>query len=129
MKIISLALISLLLAACSSTGYSPRFHYNYIYVANLTGSTISNVALQVGERDLRCDTVDVNKICDQRFATRPYPQQAMQLSWEDGDGKQQSQQLNPTIPATMAPSVPLHVALDIHADGSVSTNFRQDGLY
>ncbi len=127
MKTITLILTGLLLTACNA-GYSPRFYYNYIEVANLSGKTISNLELQVGERDLRCETVTNNSICEERFGKRPYPQQPVQLSWQDGDGKQQMQQPNPSALATMTPAWPLHLYLEINEDGSVKVNLRQDSV-
>jgi hypothetical protein len=127
MKAITLLLSGLLLAACSGN-YSPRFYYNYIEVANLTGKTISNLELQVGERELACDTLTNNRICHEQFGKRPYPQQPMQLSWQDGDGKQQTQQPNPAVPATMTPAWPLRLHLEIQEDGSVKAALRQDSV-
>ena len=127
MKAITLLLSGLLLAACNAD-YSPRFYYNYIEVANLTGKTISNLELQVGERDLACDTLTNNRICHVQFGKRPYPQQPMQLSWQDGDGKQQTQQPNPSVPATMTPAWPLRLHLEILEDGSVKTKLRQESV-
>jgi hypothetical protein len=126
MKAISLILSSLLLAACSGN-YSPRFYYSYIQVANLTGKTISNLELQVGERELACDTLTNNSICDDQFGKRPYPQQPVQLSWQDGDGKQQTRQPNPPVLATMTPGKPLRLHLEIHEDGSVKSTLQQNG--
>jgi hypothetical protein len=127
MKVVIILVASLLFSVCNAAN-GPRLYYNYLQVANLTGNTISNLELKVGERDLRCDTVTNNGICDERFGKRPYPQQSMQLSWKDGDGKQQTQQLNPSIPATMSPGTALQLLLEIHKDGSVKADFQQDGF-
>jgi hypothetical protein len=127
MKAIPLLLSGLLLAACNAD-YSPRFYYNYIEIANLTGKTISNLELQVGERDLACDTLTNNRICHVQFGKRPYPQQPMQLSWQDGDGKLQTQQPNPAVPATMTLAWPLRLHLEIQEDGSVKAKLRQESV-
>ena len=127
MKIVTLLSCALLLAACN-VGYSPRYYYGNIEVANLTGGDISNVKIDTGERELSCASVTNNGVCQQRFPKRPYPQQALQLSWQDSNGEQQMRQPNPSIPLTLSPSAPLRLLLEINADGSVKTYFRQDNI-
>jgi len=129
MKAVLLLSSCLLVAACA-TGYNPRFYYSNIEVANLSGAEIQNVEVQVGERNLRCDSVAKNALCQERFGKRPYPQQeGTRLSWQDGAGNSQTQQLNPSIPATMSPAHSLRVMLDIGEDGSVKAYFREDNLW
>ena len=130
MKTLSIVFSALLVASCA-TGFNPRFYYTTIEVANLSGSDISNVEVQVGTdgRNLRCDTVVNNAICQERSGKRPYPtEQGVRLSWVDGDGNSQSQQLQPSLPATMSSGIPVQVMMDINADGSVRAWFRQDTL-
>jgi len=130
MKAKLLLLPCLLITACA-TGYNPRFYYTNIEVANLSGTEISNVEVQIGEagRNLRCDSVAKNALCQERFGKRPYPQQeGLRLSWQDGAGNSQSQQMIPSIPATMTPGLALRVMLDIGEDGSVKAYFRQENI-
>ena len=130
MKAILLLLSCLLITACA-TGYNPRFYYTNIEVANLSGAKIRNVEVQIGEagRNLRCDSVAKNALCQERFGKRPYPQQeGLRLSWQDGAGNSQSQQMIPSIPATMTPGLALRVMLDIGEDGSVKAYFRQENI-
>lgn len=127
MKFISLLLSGLLLAACNA-GYDPRYYYNSIEIANLSGADISNVELLIGERELKCATVARNALCQERFGKRPYPKQAMQLGWQDGSGNQQMQRPNPPVPVTMTPAWPLRLQLDIQPDGSVKAKFRQESI-
>ena len=125
---LTLLLSCLLITACA-TGYNPRFYYGNIEVANLSGAEIRNVEVQVGEtgRNLRCDSVAKNALCQDRFGKRPYPEQeGLRLSWQDGEGNSQSQQLNLPIPATMTLGRALQLMLDINEDGSVKAYFRQD---
>ncbi len=131
MKAVLLLLPCLLLAACA-TGYNPRFYYGNIEVANLSGAEISNVEVQIGEagRHLRCDSVAENALCQERFGKRPYPQQeGIRLSWRDSEGNSRSQQMNPSIPATMTPGLALRVMLDIGEDGSVKAYFKQETIW
>ena len=127
MKSITLLLSSLVLASCAG-GYNPRFYYGNIEVANLSGGDISNVVVQIGAdgRTLRCETVAKNALCQERFGKRPYPQQTIELSWQDSAGNAQSAQVNPQIPATMVPSLSLSVMVDIQEDGSLKARFQQD---
>ena len=127
MKSILLLLSCLLLASCA-TAYNPRFYYNNIEVVNLTGGTITNVEVIIGEtaRNLRCDEVTKNRLCQERFGKRPYPGQAIQLSWQDSAGNPQSRHPNPSIPLTLSPGLALRVMLEIHEDGSVKAGFKQD---
>lgn len=124
----SLALLMCLsLVACAS-GYNPRYYYGNIEVANLSGAEIRDVEVQVGAegRRLSCASVNKNALCQERFGKRPYPQDGIRLSWIDGSGEPQTQQLNPSIPLTLVPSLALRVMLDINADGSVKAYFLQD---
>ena len=130
MKSILLLLSCLSLVSCA-TGYNPRFYYSNIEVANLTGGSITNVEVMIGEtaRNLRCDEVTKNRLCQERFGKRPYPGQAIQLSWLDSAGNPQSRQPNPSILATLTPGLPLRVMLEIHQDGSVKAKLEQDDFW
>ena len=127
MKITLFALSCLTLVACS-IGYAPRMYYNYIEVANHTGTTISNVELQIGvdDRNLRCDTVTKNSICGERFGKRRYPREIIELSWQDSAGQPQTQQLDPVLSATLSPAFALKILLNIKEDGSVTVDISQD---
>ena len=127
MKAITLLLLSLTLVACAG-GYNPRYYYSNIEVANLSGGAITNVEVQVGAegRNLRCESVAKNALCQERFGKRPYPRQDIQLSWQDSDGKPQSTTMNPHLPATLTPSWALRIMLDILEDGSVKVYFKQE---
>jgi hypothetical protein len=127
MKTITLLLSSLVLASCAG-GYNPRFYYSNIEVANLSGGAITNVEVQIGAdgRNLHCETVAKNALCQERFGKRPYPQQDIELSWQDSDDNPQSTKVNPHLPATLVPSWALRIMLDIREDGSVKAYFKQD---
>ena len=127
MKKLIITLSCLTLAACAG-GYNPRFYYSNIEVANLSGGAITTVEVQVGAdgRNLRCETVAKNALCQERFGKRPYPQQDIELSWQDSDGNPQSTRVNPHLPATLTPSWALRIMLDIREDGSVKVYFKQD---
>jgi len=127
MKVMLFALSCLALVSCA-TGYTPKVSYNYVEVANHTGGTISNVELQVGTdgRNLRCDTVAAKRICEERFGRRNYPNQTIDLSWQDSAGELQSRQLDPKIPATTSSGIPQRLLMRIKEDGSVEVEFRED---
>ena len=127
MKKLLITLSCLILAACAGS-YNPRFYYSNIEVANLSGGAITTVEVQVGAdgRNLRCETVAKNALCQERFGKRPYPQQDIELSWQDSDGNPQSIRVNPHLPATLIPSWALRIMLDIREDGSVKAYFKQD---
>jgi len=129
MKITLFALSCLALVSCA-TGYTPRMFYSNIEVVNHSGETISNLEVQIGadERILRCDTVTKNRICYERFGRRYYPRQTIELSWQDSAGKMQSRQLEPSVPVTLSPAVPMRILLEINADGSVEVEFREDNV-
>jgi hypothetical protein len=127
MKATLLLMTSLLVAACSA-GYSPRYYYESVEVSNLSGEAISDLQVQIGERDYGCDAVAKNAMCHQRFGKLPYPQQPLRVSWQVGDGGEQTQQVDPMVPATLSPALPLRVMLDIGEDGSVKAYFKQNGF-
>ena len=126
MKKLSILLLSLLTVACV-TGYNPRYYYNEIQVVNLTGGSIVDVKVQIGEsgRTVSCDSVLKNALCDERFGRRRYPQQGIQLSWTHTDGSQKSQLLTPAIPVYYFSAFPLRIMLEISENGSVKSYFQQ----
>ena len=127
MKAALFAVSCLTVVGCA-TGYTPRVSYSYLQIANHTGGTINNVELQIGTdgRNLKCDTVTENRICDDRFGQRKYPNQPIDLSWEDSAGEVQSRQLEPKVPATVSSAVPQRLLMRIKEDGSVEFEFRSD---
>jgi len=129
MRITFYAGLCLALAACA-TGYLPRVQYSYLMVANHTGDTINNVELQIGAdgRNLRCDSVTPNRICDERFGRRNYPHQAIIMSWQDSSGESKSTQLDPRVPAYVSSGKPQQLLFRIKEDDSVEFEFRSDTL-
>ena len=127
MKSLILILLTLAITACN-VGYNPRYYYNSIKVANLTGETLRNLSVQVGPegRRLECAEVTDKRLCDERFGRRPYPQALVEISWQDSDGKQSIQQVNPPVPLTLVPSLPIRLMLDIGPDGAIKAYFQQD---
>ncbi len=128
MKKLSILLLSLLTVACVTGGYNPRYYYNEIQVVNLTGGTIVDVKVQIGEsgRTVSCDSVLKNTLCNERFGKRRYPQQGIQLSWTHTDGSQKSQLLTPAIPVYYFTAFPLRIMLEISENGSVKFYFQQE---
>jgi hypothetical protein len=127
MKSLILVVLSLAITACN-VGYNPRYYYNAVQVANLTGDTLRDLKVQVGPdgRTIECAEVTDKRICDERFGRRPYPQALVEISWRNSDGQQSIQQVNPAVPLTMVPSLPIRLMLDIGADGAVKAYFQQD---
>jgi hypothetical protein len=127
MKTTLFALSCLTLVACAM-GYTPRMYYSYIEVLNRGADTISNLEVHIGAdgRSLRCDTVTKNRICYERVGRRLYPRQTIELSWQDSAGKLQSRQLQPSLPLTLSPALPMRILLQINADSSVEVEFRED---
>jgi len=127
MKTALFDLSCLTLVACA-TGYVQRVTYSYIEIANHTEGTINNLEVQVGVdgRNLRCDSVTKNRICYERFGRRQYPNQNVDLSWQDSAGESHSQHLQPKVPAGLSPSVPQRLLMRIKEDGSVEVEFRAD---
>ena len=126
-KIVSTLVLALTGVGCATT-YNPTYYFNEIQVVNLTGGTISDVNLRVGgsERTLICDEVVKNALCDDRFGKRRYPQQGVELSWIQADGKQQSQKLAPPIPSYFATAFPLRIMLEVFEDGTVKAFYEQE---
>ena len=126
-KVLSILLLALASVGCAMT-YNPSYFYNEIQVVNLTGGTITEVNLRVGgsERTLSCAEVLKNALCDDRFGERRYPHQGLELSWVHGDGQQNSQQLNPAIPAYFVTAFPLRIMLEALEDGTVKAYYEQE---
>ena len=127
MKKLSILLLSVLTVACV-TAYNPTYYYNEIQVVNLTGGTILNIKVQLGEsaRTLSCDRVLKNALCNERFGRRRYPPQGIQLSWTHTDGSQKSERLTPRIPAYYYTAFPLRIMLEISGNGMVKSYFEQE---
>lgn len=126
MKKLIILLSSIATAACV-TGYIPTYRFNQIQVVNLSGSTIEDVGVRVvdSEKALSCDEVAKNAICDDRFGTRRFPQQGIELSWTHSDGNRKSEVLTPKIPITFYSAVPLRIVMEVNEDGSVNPFFEQ----
>ncbi|MCP4982782.1 MAG: hypothetical protein GY935_20075 [Gammaproteobacteria bacterium] len=126
MRKLSILLISCLTVSCAMR-YDPTYNYNYIQIANLTGATVTQVRLRVGEsgRSLSCDRVSNNSLCDEHFGRRNYRRQVIDLNWIDGDGSPKSQQLRPRISSTYSFGSPLQIMVEISNDGTVKSYFHQ----
>ena len=127
MKKLIILLCSLATTACV-TSYNPTYRFNQIQVVNLSGSTIEEVGVRVvdSEKTLICDEVAMNAVCEDRFGTRPYPQQGIELSWTLPGGERKREVLTPEIPVTFYPSNPLRIVMEVNEDGSVKPFFEQD---
>ena len=97
-------------------------------MVNLSGGTITKVNLRVGgsERTLACDEVLKNALCDDRFGKRLYPQQSLELSWVNEQGKQNSQQLTAVIPAYFVTAFPLRIILEVLEDDTAKIYYEQE---
>lgn len=128
MKKLITALGGLVLGGCAIDGYHPFYFYNEVQVHNLSGGSIMEVAVQVGEngREIRCDQVNYHALCQDRFGKRRYYQNGIELSWTHPDGSRKTESMNPGIPAYFVSGAPLRVIIEIHEDGSVKPYFEQD---
>ena len=129
MKVLTVVLVTGLLAACASGyGYNPRYYYNEVQVVNLTGATITDVSLRVTGSTLVLDCAEVAKfaMCADRFGKLPYPKQGMELSWKTSDGSSMTDNSNPHVAAYFPAAFPLRVVLEINADGSVKPFYEQE---
>ena len=88
---------------------------------------ISSLDVQVGKYELECGTVNKNGYCHKMAGKRPFPQEEINVSWTDADGKQHKQEVNVTVPVTMNPGQTLRFELEIHSDGSAKWGFGQEG--
>lgn len=127
MKKLIILLSGIATAACV-TGYNPTYRFNQIQVVNLSGSTIEDVGVSVvdSEKTLSCDEVANNAICNDRFGSRRFPQQGIELRWTHPDGNRKSQVLTPRIPITFHSTIPLRIVMEVNEDGSVNPFFEQD---
>jgi hypothetical protein len=128
MKTPAILLAGLMSAACVSGGYNPTYRFNQLQVVNLTGASVRNVEAHVleSEKTIRCDEVNNNGICNERFGSRRYPQQGVRLSWTHTDGSSKSEVFNPSIPVTYFNSFPLRIVMEIGADATVKAFYEQD---
>ena len=127
MKKLIFGLAGLALAGCV-TGYNPMYFYNEVHVHNLSGGSITDVSVQVGQggRSFGCDQVNKNALCDDRFGRKRYYQNGIELSWSHPDGSRKTAMVNPDIPIYFVSSVPLRVIIEILEDGTVKPYFEQD---
>ncbi len=127
MKLLWLTIASLGLSGCA-TGYNPMRSFNYVQVINLSGGEIREASLRVvaAEKTVACERVAKNAICDERFGTRRYPLQGLELSWVHPDGSRKTEVLNPHVPAYYFSSLPLQIYLEIREDGSVRPFYKQE---
>ena len=126
MKKLFMALVGLVLVGCA--GYNPMYFYNEVHVHNLSGGSISDVLVQVGEngRRISCDQVNKNALCDDRFGKKRYYQNGIELSWTHPDGSRKTETMNPHVPVYFVSGAPLRVIIEILEDGSVNPYFEQD---
>lgn len=127
MKRALILLSSLLITACVS-GYHPRYYFNQIEVANLTGGSITLVEARVvaSKRSVNCATVANNAICNDYFGRRLYPQQGIEVNWIDTRGNRKSETLSPAVPATLSSAFPLQIIVEILSDGTVDVFYKQN---
>ena len=129
MKAIYILLLSLVVSAFASGGMGgePSLKYADIAVSNLTGATITDVVVQVGESGHRtaCASVLNNEQCQQYFAPKPYPNQPIQLNWTGSDGSPQSKQFSPELDPNFPPGIALQILININGDGT--TNIKLKG--
>jgi hypothetical protein len=119
-------LLSLAFVATSSLAeYSPRYYFNSVGVANLTGETVTNLELRVGENVLECDTVNHNGYCTKKFGRVPFTPDQVELRWTGAE--QQSQDPDIHVPAYVSTGRPLRLELEIHPGGELKWEFRQGG--
>lgn len=120
-------LSSLLISACVS-GYHPRYYFNQIEVANLTGGRITLVEARVvaSKRSVNCEAVANNAICNDYFGRRLYPQQGIEVNWIDANGNRKSETLSPAVPATLSNSFPLQIIVEILSNGTVDVFYKQN---
>ena len=123
-----MALGGLVLAGCATGSYSPFYFYNEVHVHNLSGGSIADVNVVVGQngRSFYCDQVNQNALCDDRFGKRRYYQDGIELSWTHPDGSRKTETMNPNIPIYFVSGVPLRVIIEVLEDGSVKPYFEQD---
>lgn len=123
-----LLLIPVLIASACSMDYQPSYRFNNVQVVNLTGVSIRDVSVNVvgSEKMLACEDVNPNAMCAERFPSRRYPQQGIQLSWAHGDGNRHSETLDPHIATFFNASFPLRIVMEIREDGSVKAFYEQD---
>ena len=127
MKKFVILLASLVTAACA-TGYIPSYRFNQIQVVNLSGSSIEDVGVRVvdSEKALSCEEVAMNAVCEDRFGSRPYPQQGIELNWTHPGGDRKREVLTPEVPVTFYSTTPLRIVMEVKEDGSVNPFFEQD---
>lgn len=127
MKKLVVLLSSLAISACA-TGYNPTYRFNQIQVVNLSGSTIEDLDVRVidSEKALSCNEVAMNAVCEDRFGTRPFPQQGIELGWTHPGDERKREVLTPKIPVTFYSTTPLRIVMEVNEDGSVNSFFEQD---
>ncbi len=128
MNKLTMALCGLTLAGCATGGYSPAYFYNEVHVHNLSGGSISDVNVVVGQngRTISCEQVNKNALCADRFGRKRYYQTGIELSWTHPDGSRKTETMNPPVPIYFISGAALRIIIEILEDGSVKPYYEQD---
>lgn len=109
-------------------GYLPSYYFNQLQVVNLSGGPIQDVELRVvgSDRRVACERVARNAICNDRFGSRRYPAEGLDLNWTHADGSRKNAMLTPPVPAYFATGLTLQVYLEIQENGTVRPYYDQE---
>jgi hypothetical protein len=127
MKKISIALLAGLMASCA-TSYQPNYSYNEILVVNNSKELIENVTIEVVDsgRVFSCGNIAPLGICSNRFGSRSYQKEPIDVGWTFGNVARKSEAFVVNVPAYFYTGLPLRGVLEINPDGSISPYFEQD---
>jgi hypothetical protein len=131
MKIIPLAVLSLLVAACA-TAEKPGYLYNEIRVQNNSKQMLRDFRITVPSTgaEFRCGNIAPLGLCSNRIRSRPYRQNPIVIEWSYGNRQRQTSEFVVPVPANYAIDAPIQGVVEVSAGGGMQVYFLQEaGAY
>ena len=107
---------------------SRLYSYNEILVINRSQEVIRDVTITSGTsgRKFVCGNIEPLGNCSDKFPSRQYLRNPVQIGWTFGDLGRQTRDFLLEVPTTFDVAVPIRGVLSISAEGAISAYFEQD---
>lgn len=130
MKILLLAVLSLLVTACA-TAEKSGYMYNEIRVQNNSKQVLRDFRITVPSTgaEFRCGNVAPLGLCSNRIGSRPYRQNPIVIEWSYGDGRRQTSEFVVPVPVSYTTGAPIQGVVEVDAGGDMQVYFSQEAGY